>query len=96
MPRETGKGGIGEYLRQSVEAAGGLCEKIKREGRRGGPDYMVTWPWNIIHLVETKWPDGKPAEHQQRDHERRAKLGVRVRVLDTKKMIDVYVDSFRV
>lgn len=91
MPRETGKGGIGEYLRKQVEASGGMCEKVKREGRRGGPDYEVTWPGGHIHLIETKWPDGKAAEHQLRDHARRSKLGVHVRILDTREGIIQYV-----
>lgn len=93
MSRETGKGGIGEYLRKRVEAAGGLCEKHESPGRRKVPDYLVTWPWARMHLVETKWPDGEPDEGQLRDHARRAQLGVVVIVLDTEDKIETYIHA---
>ncbi len=77
------------YLREQVEALGGICEKHVSPGRRGVPDRIVTLPYGLgPYFVETKAP-GKTAEpHQVRDHVRRAKLGHPVRLLDTKEKVD--------
>jgi len=44
-----------------------------------------------MELVETKAPGKKPRADQVRDHERRAKLGIVVRVIDTKAKVDNYI-----
>jgi hypothetical protein len=92
--RETGKGGIGEYLCKKVKAAGGVAEKHESPGRKNVPDYLVTWPGaprGRMHLVETKWPGGDPNSGQARDHARRARYGISVQVLDTKAKVDRYI-----
>jgi hypothetical protein len=82
---------IEKHLREGVESAGGLCEKFRIVGRRGPPDRLITWPGGAMELVETKAPGKKPRRSQIRDHARRAKLGVRVYVLDTIEKVDRYL-----
>jgi hypothetical protein len=85
------------YLRKRVEECGGLCEKHVSPGRKGVPDRLVTIPYRNepntprMELVETKAPGKKPRADQVRDHERRAKLGIVVRVIDTKAKVDNYI-----
>lgn len=91
--KEIGPSGVEMYLKSSVEAAGGMCEKIIPTGGRGKPDRLVTWPLRM-DLVETKRPKGeggKLSGHQIRDHKRRKKYGIPVFVLYTKDAVDDYV-----
>ena len=82
---------IEQFLRDEVEAAGGMCEKFVSPGKRGVPDRIITWPCGVIHFVETKAP-GKGAKlHQKRDHEQRRKLGVAVFVLNTREKVAKYI-----
>jgi hypothetical protein len=85
---------VEKYLRISVEEAGGLCEKHVSPGRRGVPDRLVTW-YGRMDLIETKAPGKKPRAEQKRDHERRAKLGIPVYVIDTKLKVNQYVTARR-
>jgi hypothetical protein len=81
---------IETYLREQVEARGGLCEKFTPT-RVGQPDRLVTWPYLPMDLVELKAPNGEVSDMQKRDHARRAKLGVFVFVLWTKAQVDKYI-----
>lgn len=84
-------------MREGVEALDGLCEKIESAGRIGRPDRLCTFMGGIMHLVETKRPKGGRLEPwQERDHERRWLLGVRVHVLWTIEAVDEYLASVRV
>jgi hypothetical protein len=88
---------VEDYLREQVELRGGLCEKHVSPGRKGVPDRLITIPYTTgpeparMELVETKAPGKKPRKDQERDHARRAKLGIVVRVIDTKAKVDNYV-----
>ena len=84
---------IERYLRERVEALGGLCEKFTSPGRRGAPDRLVTWPDGRMDLVEMKAPRGRLSFAQNHDHARRAERGVRVYVLYSKTDVDRYLDS---
>ncbi|MBP8231771.1 MAG: VRR-NUC domain-containing protein [Rhizorhabdus sp.] len=84
---------VEKYLRERVEALGGLCEKFTSPGRRGVPDRLITWPGGRMELVETKSPRGGLRVAQYRDHERRAERGVRVYVLYSKSEVDGYIAS---
>lgn len=86
--RETA---VESYLQAQVELHGGLCEKHVSPGLNGVPDRLITWPGGVMHLVETKAPDKTPRGNQLRDHARRAKRGVIVRVIDTRDKVDVYI-----
>lgn len=82
---------VEDYLREQCELNGALCEKHVAPGRRGVPDRLVTLPWAVLDLVETKRPNGKARTEQLLDHERRAKLGVPVYLIDTKEKVRLYV-----
>jgi len=82
---------VEDFLKEQVEKFGGMCEKHVSPGRVGVPDELVTWPGGIMHLIETKAPKKGPRSSQQRDHARRAELGVEVYVLNTKLAVTRYV-----
>lgn len=82
---------IEKYLNEQVEKNGGLCEKHVSPGQHGVPDDLVTWPGGTMELVECKATGETPDKHQLRDHARRAKLGVKVFVIDSKDGVDHYV-----
>lgn len=86
--RETA---VEKYLREQVEAHGGLCEKHVSPGRRGVPDRLITWQTGFMELAETKATGKKPRPDQVRDHQRRARRGAYVQVLDTIEKIDAYI-----
>lgn len=90
--RETA---VETYLREQVESWGGLCEKHVSPGHRGVPDRLITWPtpgYGVMHLVETKRPtDSKARAEQLRDHARRRKMGVTVRIIYAVAGVDEYI-----
>lgn len=90
---------IEEYLTEQVQARGALCEKFVSPGRRGVPDRLITWrPVNPMRsgqmdLVETKAENGRLRPEQRRDHKRRAMLGIRVYLLNSRAKVDTYVNA---
>lgn len=82
---------VESYLKQQVEAHGGMYEKFKSPQKRHVPDDLCTWPGGFMDLVECKRPKKKPIPGQVRDHKRRAKLGVWVWVTDTFERVDRYI-----
>jgi hypothetical protein len=88
---------IERYLVEQVEANGGMSEKFTSPNKRHVPDRIVTWPaygFARIHFVELKTIGGKLEPGQERDHERRRKLGCHVFVLWTFKQVDDYITRF--
>jgi len=85
---------VENYLREQVEKRKDRCmmEKHVSPGRNGVPDDLITWghPLCMMELIETKAPLGKRKVHQTRDHERRAKYGVKVHTLYTRADVDEY------
>jgi hypothetical protein len=79
------------YLVDEVETRGGTAEKFTSPGSRFVPDRIVTWPNGIIHFAELKTIGGKLSPGQERDHERRRKLGCLVWVFWTRDQIDEYI-----
>lgn len=87
--RETA---VERHLRKCVTMRGGMCEKFVSPGKKGVPDRLVTWPDGTMQLVETKRPKGGVlSPSQRRDHERRARKRVMVRVVSTKEAAENYV-----
>lgn len=82
---------IRKYLVQQVEMRCGLCELHTAPGQSYVPDCLVTWPDGTMELVETKTLGGRLSAGQKRDHVRRARYCVRVRVLWTKEQVDAFV-----
>lgn len=92
--KEMGPTGVQVYFKEQVALHGGLAEHFTTPGKKGPPDFLVTWPaygWARLHLVECKTIGGALDPWQVRDHERRRKLGCHVYVLWTKAQVDQYV-----
>lgn len=81
------------YLKEQVEASGGIIRKAMWIGRRGCPDRWCGWPsTKRSGWVETKKPLTPHAEaHQAREHARLRSCGERVDVLATFEQVDEYV-----
>lgn len=82
---------IESYLVARVKELGGMVRKVTWQGRRGAPDRLVVLPLKKEGLfftdssiwVELKAP-GKTADpHQEREHARMRKYGLRVEVVDS-------------
>lgn len=101
---------IEKYLHKQVVAAGGWTDKFVSPGRPNVPDRIVTWPGEMvafprskksyrlsakIDFVECKAPGEKARPAQVRDHDRRRCMGATVLVLDTKELVDLYVEHNR-
>lgn len=69
-----------------------MVEKHESPGRRGVPDDLITWghPLCIMELIETKAPKGERKKHQKRDHEVRARFGIKVHTLYTVDEVESY------
>ena len=90
---------IEEYFVRQVESHGGMCEKFVSPGKKGVPDRIVTWPaaqWASVHFVELKTIGGELFPWQERDHERRRRLGCFVHVIWTKSQVDAYVERYAI
>ena len=93
------------YLREEVAKLGGWMEKHTSPGTRGPPDNIVMWPiymvvdrwWDPfgptphIEFIETKSENGVLEVLQERDHERRRKLGFLVHVIWNREQADAYL-----
>lgn len=86
----TPEGKIQSHLRKRVKAVGGFCRKVAWEGRAGAPDLIIIINGKIV-FVEVKRPGGKPKPHQVREHERMARRGADVRVIDNIHDADLLV-----
>lgn len=84
---------IEKYLIQEVEKLGGLCKKWVSPGSSGEPDRIVILPWNRIYFVELKAPEGELSPIQEYRIEELKNLGVRVRVLSSKKLVDWFISE---
>ncbi len=79
---------IKKYFLQEMHRIGALAEKFASNILRGPPDWLVTF--ESMYLTELKQPGGVLAPHQVRDHKRRAALGVKVWVIDSKEKVDLF------
>ena len=82
---------IENYLVERVQALGGMVRKVVWQGRRGAPDRLVVLPLKKEGLfysdpsiwIELKAPGKTPEPHQEREHARMRKYGLRVEVVDS-------------
>lgn len=86
---------VKNYLREQVKKRRDRCmvEKHVSPGKRGVPDDLITWgePLCLMELIETKAPKkSSRKKHQVRDHTERARYGVKVHTLYTRKQVDAY------
>jgi hypothetical protein len=75
---------IEQHLVKQVKALGGEVRKVKWIGRRGAPDRLVMLPGREVAVwVELKAPGEKLKPHQAREHERMARMGQTLAVIDS-------------
>lgn len=77
----TPEGKIQKRITTGAKSAGALVRKLKWEGRNGAPDLIIMLNGYVI-FVEVKKPGGKPKPHQVAEHERMARHGMDVRIID--------------
>jgi hypothetical protein len=78
-----------QYLRERVEALGGICPKFVDPSRRGAPDRLVVLPGRPIYFVEMKrYRLGKISSWQERYHADLRACGHKVWVLWSKEEVD--------
>lgn len=82
---------IERYLVKQVKLAGGEAKKLYG---RNDPDRLVLFPGAAMCFVETKPTDGKPRPGQLREHARLWKMGFPVAILDSKELVDSFVQRF--
>jgi hypothetical protein len=73
---------IEQKVCEHAERAGWLVRKVVYAGRRGAPDRWIFKDGRLV-LVEFKRPGRLLDAHQQREHERLAKAGFTVHVVDS-------------
>ena len=74
---------IEKALCERVKELGGLCEKFVSPNKRNVPDRIVTLQSGKIIFVELKAPNKRLTKAQERDHEKRIKLGCDVRLINS-------------
>lgn len=84
---------IEDYLVRECKKLGGIAEKFTSVGKRGVPDRLCQFPYNIIIFVELKAEGKKPTPLQVEDHKRRRQRGHDVRVIDSKALVDEFIQS---
>jgi len=89
MPHYSEKD-IESYLREKIKEIGGKAYKWVSPGNAGVPDRLICINGTIIP-VELKAPGKKPTELQLKKHAELRKLGIEVRVIDTKKKVDEFL-----
>jgi hypothetical protein len=92
-PRRLRESQVEAYLVRKVEENGGVAEKFTSPNRRSVPDRIVMWPYDdgFFGFVECKAPGEKPTPSQEKDHERRRKMGFSVEIVDSYEAVDAYL-----
>jgi hypothetical protein len=86
------------YLVRCVEARGGTAEKFSSPSKRNVPDRLICWPWTdggkypAVEFVECKAPGKEATAAQERDHERRRKMGFPVYVVNSIERVNLYME----
>lgn len=83
---------IEKYLCQRVKAIGGYAMKITSPGLAGVPDRLVLFN-GVAVFVELKAPEGKPTARQLAVHRFLYRLGFPVSVVNSKEMVDRFVQE---
>ena len=77
------------YFLRRMKKAGALVYKLVPAGRNNKPDELVLAPHGQHCLVELKKEGEPPRPSQQREHRRIMRRGHPVRVIDTKRGVDL-------
>jgi hypothetical protein len=80
---------IEKELRERVQAAGGICTKVRAIGVRGFFDRLIVLPGGRVIFCEVKRPvGGRISPHQMRYHKIFKTLGVEACVIRNSADID--------
>ena len=85
---------IEKYLIRRTKEIGLICLKYSNPNMIGYPDRMILLPNSKIIWVELKSKGKKPSSIQLVRFSEMKKLGHIVQVVDSKKGIDMLIDSF--
>lgn len=83
---------IEAYLRNRVQAVGGIAFKFVSPGNDGVPDRMVCLPGGRVLFVELKGPTGKLSVLQERQISRLGNLGHTVYIMNSKEAVDQFCE----
>lgn len=75
---------IEKYLKERVEAVGGVAYKFVSPARRNVPDRICVFPSGLLVFVECKAPGEEAREAQMREIQRLEALKQKVVVVSTK------------
>lgn len=78
---------VEKFLKDRIEANGGLCLKFNSTSMRGVPDRICILPNGRIFFVELKALGKKPRPEQLRVHRLFENMGQRVYVCDSKSSV---------
>lgn len=93
---KTPEGEVKDYAYSALAKVGCLVRKISYEGRNGCPDLLVVAPTGVIVLVELKKSESKRADpHQEREHARIAKRGAPIKLIGSKRQIDLLIEELK-
>lgn len=84
---------VERHLRRRVVAEGGLCFKMPAGVYAGIPDRLVLLPWGQIWFVELKAAKGRVRPTQKVWHDRAARIGVPVAILDSIEAVDAWMQD---
>lgn len=84
------------YLKNKVAQIGGKAYKFVSPGVRGVPDRIVIIPGGHIYFIELKAKNKKLRPIQEIVCNQLKKLGCNVLVIDSKKLVDKFIDEVKV
>jgi len=74
---------------------GGVAEKFVSPNKKGVPDRICQFPYDLIVFVEVKAEGLKPTPLQAEDHKRRRARGHSVMVIDSKAAVDGFIEGIK-
>lgn len=91
----TPAGRLQSHLKRQVKAQGGWCRKLKWESRRGAPDWLVSFGFPRVALVEVKAGNDVLSPLQLREIDRLRADGWAVYVVKNERDIDRMIEEIR-
>jgi hypothetical protein len=86
---------VENYLVREVSKLGGKAFKWSSPGNKGVPDRLCFFPTAKLYFVEVKAPGKRPTPLQFKVISTLRDMGFMVMVLDTKEMVDTFIEMVR-
>ena len=86
---------IERYIRQEIEAMGGLCLKFISPGNAGAPDRIIMLPGGRVWFAEIKTTGGRVRPLQRWWQKRLQKVGIRSLVIHNRVEAEVFITLLR-